>query len=139
MSPWLINVHLPFGTTARLLEAIDDADPFPVPQGLGLRFGDDQRLRVRDAEPDEGTNILVYDWTEKLGWRIYDFLAERTTAHIWMMDEGGLLLTARGVTPDEVGLELAVNRVPSPVLIRDEHGVFQESRPEPNPRSGTLT
>ena len=83
--------------------------------------------------PTNGTDVLIDDWTEKLGWRIYDFLAERTTVNLWMMDEDAMLLTARGLTPQDVGLDLAVNRVPSPVLVYDDQGGYEERRPEPNP------
>ncbi|MEO6999400.1 MAG: hypothetical protein ABI112_15065 [Terracoccus sp.] len=139
MSPWLINISLPRDIVVPLFDGISDAVRFPVPDGLGLRFAEEERIRVRDADPDEGTNIFVYDWAEQLGWRIYDFLAELTTANMWMMDEGGLLLTARGLTAEEVGLDLAVDRVPTTVLIRDDQGMVRQWRPEPNPRSGTLT
>lgn len=139
MSSWLINIDQPVESILPLFDELDDAVPFPVSGGAGLKFGEEAFVRVYDADPDDGTDVLIDDWTEKLGWRIYDFLAERTTVNLWMMDEDAMLLTARGLTPQDVGLDLAVNRVPSPVLVYDDQGGYEKRRPEPNPRAGTLT
>lgn len=139
MSKWFMNIRLPVESVISICQDIEHTDTFSVPSGAGLQFGDEAHIRIRDADPDEGTDISVFDWPEELGWRVYDFLAERTTAKMWMMDEGGLLLTARGLTPDDVGHQLAVNRVPSTVHIYDDHGGYEEWRPESNPRAGTLT
>lgn len=136
---WMINILLPVENIVSLFNEIEDAKRFPVPTGIGLEFSEEAHVRVRDADPDDGTDISISDWPEELGWRIYDFLAERTTANMYMMDEGGLLLTARGLTPEDVGLELAVNRVPSLISTIEEDGSAYQWRPKPNPRSGTLT
>ncbi|MDN5765223.1 MAG: hypothetical protein L0H96_08515 [Humibacillus sp.] len=139
MSGWMINIDLQVDSVLALFDELGDAAPFPVLGGAGWKFGKESFVRVYDADPDDGTDVLIDDWTEKLGWRIYDFLAERTTVNLWMMDDDAMLLTARGLTPQDVGLDLAVDRVPSPVRIYDDQGGYEEWHPEPNPRAGTLT
>lgn len=135
----MIHTELDFQSALKLFDEIHDASRLPRSGSLGLQFKDDGFARVRDADPDSGTDVLIGDWHEKLGWRIYDFLAERTASNMYMMDEGGLLLTARGLTPEEVGLELAIDRVPSLISTIEEDGSAYQWRPEPNPRAGTLT
>lgn len=138
MSGWLINVDLPFDRVGPLLVTMAGASQTETGARVVLEWDDDTSLSADDASPDEGTDISVHDLTERRGWTVFEFLVEHTTAKIWMMDGGGLLLSGRGITPDEVGLELATDRVPGGVIHRDEAGEVSEWSPLKNPRDGAL-
>lgn len=139
MSGWMINIDLPLEQVSALLRGMDGATFIESHQGLSLDFGQARGARATSAFPDVGSDIAVGDITETLPWTIYDFLAERTSAVMWMVDDLTMLVTARGTTPEALGLELVHDRVPPLISTIDAEGNAYEWRAEPNPRSGTLT
>jgi hypothetical protein len=138
VSGWLINIDLPFDRVAQILQRMPGATSVITPSRITLTWEDDTSLEGRDATPDAGTDMSVFDFTERRGWIVFDFLVERTTADIWMMDGGGLLLSGRGVTPEELGLDLAADRLPAEVICRDDDGETYEWSPLKNKRDGIL-
>jgi hypothetical protein len=134
----MINIDLPVDRVAPLLLAMRGAAVTVTTSRVTLEWDDETSLEARDASPDAGTDITVYDLTERRGWRVFDYLVDRTTENLWMMDAGGLLLSARGVTPDELGLELATNRVPEAVVCFGDDGERYEWSPLKSKRDGVL-
>ena len=138
MSGWMINIDLPMDRVAHLLLAMEGPAATLTPSRVTLDWDDETSLEAHDASPDSGTDITVYDLTERRGWCVFDYLVDRTTENLWMMDDGGLLLSARGVTPGELGLELATNRVPEAVICFGNDGESYEWSPLKNKRDGIL-
>ena len=138
MSGWMINIDLPVDEVVPLLQAMTGGRAGSTPPPAAVVWEDESSIEIWDASPDIGTDISVYDFTERRGWMVFDFLVERTAANIWMMDDGGLLLSGRGVNPDELGLDLATNRTPVGVIRRDDNGEISEWSPLKNKRDGIL-
>jgi hypothetical protein len=134
----MINIDLPIDRVAALLLAMKGATATVTTSRVTLEWDDETSLEARDASPDAGTDITVYDLTERRGWRVFDYLVDRTLENLWMMDAGGLLLSARGVTPEELGLELATNRVPEAVICFGDDGEPYEWSPLKSKRDGVL-
>lgn len=138
MSGWMINIDLPVDEVVPLLQGMTGARAGSTPPPAAVVWEDESSIEIWDASPDIGTDISVYDFTERRGWMVFDFLVDRTAANIWMMDDGGLLLSGRGVNPDELGLDLATNRTPVGVIRRDDNGEISEWSPLKNKRDGIL-
>jgi len=134
----MINIDLPVDEVVPLLQGMTGARAGSTPPPAAVVWEDESSIEIWDASPDIGTDISVYDFTERRGWMVFDFLVERTAANIWMMDDGGLLLSGRGVNPDELGLDLATNRTPVGVIRRDDNGEISEWSPLKNKRDGIL-
>jgi hypothetical protein len=134
----MINIDLPLDEVAEILHGRSGATFGCSGSRTTLTWADGSFAEVRDACPDPGTDVDVYDLTERRGWALFDLLVARTDADIWMMDDGGLLLSARGLGPDDLGLQLATERVPSPVISFDEDGNPYEWSPLRSGRDGIL-
>lgn len=138
MSGWMINIDLAVDEVVPLLQAMPGAQAGGTPPPAAVVWEDESSIEIWDASPDAGTDISVYDFTERRGWVVFDFLVDRTAANIWMMDDGGLLLSGRGVDPEGLGLDLATNRTPVGVIHRDDDGETSEWSPLKNKRDGIL-
>jgi hypothetical protein len=91
---WLLNVEVPLADVRRRCQDLPGVHVTTEQDDLTPSFSSGT-ARVYDATPDEGTDIVIRDHSERVQWTLWEHFAMGTDAPMHMWQLFGLLVVER--------------------------------------------